>query len=406
MRLICLLFSLLLFQVSLFAQKTSYMAGTIILKDGTTINGEIKRTGKQLHESIKFRSSESGEIRTYSPNELKGFSFSNGETFQTLRVGVEEINNLRLFVQVLVKGAVELYYLKYSVADDPSPFYSLENEFFYVKKKEINEVLPLRRGDFKVWFLEYFNECSKMKNEIGKYKYQSEDLVQMVKDYNTCINSPSVIFYKKPQGRKKANFLLGGGFLLSDIKPGIGLLKDKENTPGLGMTLEGIIELPLKYGLSINGGISYIARKSNWLHEEIVPEPFTNAGETISATSFYTLRHVGCPVGLKFKIGRKTIRPYINAGGIFRTRLKHTYRVHKVDVPPNGIKRYGDYTYSATIAVYDLSYFVQGGVELHLKNGLRFYVEPFYTKGKNDAPDDSLLFFKYQSYGIKLGYII
>ena len=86
----------------------------IISVAGDTVRGQLDYSGgRRVNYQCRFREAKGVNIITYSPWQLRGYGFPNDRLYQTLRVAKSlapgDFSTQRLFLEVLVRGAVSLY---------------------------------------------------------------------------------------------------------------------------------------------------------------------------------------------------------------------------------------------------------------------------------------------------------
>ena len=98
------LFFIIILSNNIHAQ-TKYYKGYVVLLNGDTLNGEIKKNSKKEFDNFSKASfkNDAGEIKTYHPDKVKEYVV-DGSTFISRNIDGDQI-----FVKRLSKGVVNLY---------------------------------------------------------------------------------------------------------------------------------------------------------------------------------------------------------------------------------------------------------------------------------------------------------
>jgi len=169
-----------------YAQKKE---GTLIFKDGKTINGLIKTKGSK----VLFKQNKQSEIITYTHDKLSGIQFINKK------------NKIYKFEYITInpKKEPKLYYVE---IDEFLKLYSEGNTIFSMQggglgssrktstfylKKENEDVATfytafgyIPKDKFKKVVNEYFNDCKPLLEKINTKEFKKKHYFEIVEYYN------------------------------------------------------------------------------------------------------------------------------------------------------------------------------------------------------------------------------
>ena len=110
----------LIFITGIINAQTDFRPGFIIKAEGDTIFGEIDYRGDLLMgEVCRFRLSERSYTVEFSPNDIIAYRFTDSKFYIS-----KEVNGRKVFLEFLINGQVNIYYLR----DVKSDYYFLERE--------------------------------------------------------------------------------------------------------------------------------------------------------------------------------------------------------------------------------------------------------------------------------------
>lgn len=190
----------LLISTGILKAQTDFRQGYIIRNSGDTIYGEIDYRGDILMNSIcKFKDS-NNKISKYSPNDIVAFRFIDSKYFVS-----KEINNQKVFLEYLIKGKVNIYYLRDNIGDH----YYIDKE--NVKLTEIPYEEGVKYVDNKpvyyestkhIGFLKYYmQDAPEFQSRIQSVKKpEHQSLIKLAEDYhNRVCEGEKCIIYEKQQ---------------------------------------------------------------------------------------------------------------------------------------------------------------------------------------------------------------
>src|SRR3954464_4735274 len=138
-------FTFVLFFIAIISNnihaQTKYYKGHIVLLNGDTLNGEIRKNSKKEFENFSKASfkNEAGEIKTYHPDKVKEYVV-DGSTFISRNIDGDQV-----FMKCLSKGAVNLYEVQVEVMQ----MNEIRVKSDYYMEKEAGEFVKIKSGKFK-----------------------------------------------------------------------------------------------------------------------------------------------------------------------------------------------------------------------------------------------------------------
>ncbi|OJJ23724.1 hypothetical protein BKI52_05075 [marine bacterium AO1-C] len=202
---------LLLFKANnLAAQK--YKPGYILTKDGKKMTGFIKiSTVSASALNCNFAYSETGEGKTvYIPKDLNGYGYIGEQAYESKLVTFYDIVEQtevkkRLFLEVLAKGEVNLYYFKDNQPSSKRQVWQSANHYYIQKgDREIVELTIKGRIVLKnskkyasttklyIGTLNYtLTGCASIKKMLNNTRLSRKSLKKIINKYNYCINPSS-----------------------------------------------------------------------------------------------------------------------------------------------------------------------------------------------------------------------
>lgn len=151
----------LLISTGFLKAQTDFRPGYIIKTFGDTIFGQIDYRGDLLMSSLcKFKAVDN-TIKEYSPNDIEAFRFIERKYYVT-----REIDNKKVFMEYLIKGKVNIYYMR----DDKGDHYYIDKE-----DARLTEI-PYEEGIKYIDNKEVFYESTK---HIGFLTYYMQDAPEL-----------------------------------------------------------------------------------------------------------------------------------------------------------------------------------------------------------------------------------
>lgn len=190
------LFQLVCF--TLFAQ-TDFREGFILQPNGDTLKGWIDyRSDGPNQDLCRFRATPNGPLETFAPDQIPGYGFPGDKFFVTGYVDNARQNPV--FLEYLVRGLADLYvyrgrfYLKRGELPlvDISPEAGIPPNSKELQQEDARRIIRLVRQ---------YLSCGVLDQKIKNIDINERKLVQFVRAYNECMDSPYTVFKKSNPGR-------------------------------------------------------------------------------------------------------------------------------------------------------------------------------------------------------------
>lgn len=168
---------LILFSFSVVSGQVVFKTGYVILKTGDTLKGEIKTNAKKefdLYSKVFVKISET-EKKSFTPAKIKEFKVDE-RTF----VSKEHEGEL-VFMKKVSDGALTLLEHQYEWQSGNQVVY--KSDYFFQKSEQ--DIERVKSGKFRKQVQEYMNDCEKIVKEMEENKYEFEQIIDVVEQYNT-----------------------------------------------------------------------------------------------------------------------------------------------------------------------------------------------------------------------------
>lgn len=238
--------------------QTNFEKGYFVNNAGETIDCLIKNIDwKDNPTEFQYKLSENAELKIAKIRAVKEFEISNISKYVRAQVNVDRsssnIDNLTdyrnpdfkeelLFLKLLLDGKANLYY--YEDGNLKRFFYSIENssiEQLVYKTYRKGELTTIGENNyFKQQLLNSLKCSSITASDIQDIDYEKKDLVYLFEKHNTCTNSQSINFQKKPQ-RNPFNLSARLGLSNSSL--------EIQNNSSTSSSIQFGNELGLRFGL-------------------------------------------------------------------------------------------------------------------------------------------------------------
>jgi hypothetical protein len=210
----------LLFSIGVLNAQTDFRAGYIIKSTGDTLYGDIDYRGDLLMSGLcKFKDNEN-TIKEYSPNDIAAFRFIDSKYYVS-----REINNRKVFLEYLIKGKINIYYMR----DDIGDHYFLDKQD--VKLTEIPYEEGIKYVEDKQVFYEstrhigllsvYMQDAPKLQSRIQTIKKpEHQNLIKLAEAYHNavCEGERCIIYKKSAPFIKILPELTGGVIKYSNVE--------------------------------------------------------------------------------------------------------------------------------------------------------------------------------------------
>ena len=172
-----------------FAQ-SDFRKGFIVTSEGDTLSGLIDYRGDLLMgDQCTFRVSEEEDPKVYAPGELREYFFDGGKHFVSRKVKRGE-----RFLQILFKGAIDLYYTRYI---DKSTYFIDKSGLSLVELPYDESIIDMNQSKYEFKstkhigiLLHYMSDAPSMEKEIIELTTPTDaDLLNLVKKYSETVGN-------------------------------------------------------------------------------------------------------------------------------------------------------------------------------------------------------------------------
>ncbi|MBN1597553.1 MAG: hypothetical protein JW894_04625 [Bacteroidales bacterium] len=215
MKLRIVLFFFIAFSFRFLSAQKNFEPGYLIRVPGDTVYGDIDNRGDYImHKTCRFKPNPNAAIKSYSPAEIYAYRFIDGKYYVS-----KEIDGEPKFIEVLIKGRVNIYFLKE------------ESNSHYYLEKEGTELVEIPYEELVVRRDRYGNAGGstpyqyKSTKHIGVLKYYMQDapdfqtkiesidkpnhknLTNLAKDYHNkvCEEGEECVVYEKKETQIRVN---------------------------------------------------------------------------------------------------------------------------------------------------------------------------------------------------------
>lgn len=157
--------------------QVKYFPGYVIMLNGDSLKGEIKKNMKKEFDNFtkaSFRKKEGSEIKSYTPAKIKEYCV-DGITFVSRNVDGEQV-----FVKRISKGAVNLYEAQTEILQ----MNELKVKSDYYMEKSGGEFVKVKSSKFKKQMSDVMADNEEIVKALEEKKYDYENIVEVVKAYN------------------------------------------------------------------------------------------------------------------------------------------------------------------------------------------------------------------------------
>lgn len=390
---VVLFFTLCFFQ-DVYSQ-SDFRKGFIITNKKDTLNGFIDyRERVKKFSSCDFKSTQNGVVKSYSPNQIKGYGFFNDSYFESKEIKGKNNNIEKTFLEVLVKGKVILYKSKsaYFIEKNNSILRKLTNENKTVFKdgKEFRKNSNRYIGILKILLA----DCSKLKGDIKKTLLSEKSLTILVENYNACTNEPSISF-KSRKKWFKAHFGFSLGIHNSSLKINSNLLP--AGTNNFSGEFGGTNSILPSFFVDLSSPrldeyISFFAEVSFFNSTYNAFDISNTATITERNDVSISLNQVKIPIGFRYTFPEKRYTPYLTLGisSTVNITSESSWIIEKTN---NNVVQFSD---GLPIEINDsrFGYWASLGVKKHLTDKVSGFIEARfeYSNGSLDVSGPSITY--------------
>ncbi|SHI92375.1 hypothetical protein [Pseudozobellia thermophila] len=165
-----------------------YREGYIINNLNDTIYGYIDYRGNQSNaKKCVFKKTKNSDSRSYSPKELKAYSYENGRYYLSKPLNLDGKEDT-FFLEYLFEGAVDFFYLNlngrdhYLASDESGTLSLLKNEEREIVKNGKKYVLETK--EFRTTLSLIFHKSAIIQKEVRTLSLNRNSLVKIAKKYH------------------------------------------------------------------------------------------------------------------------------------------------------------------------------------------------------------------------------
>ncbi len=157
--------------------QVKYYPGYVIMLNGDTVKGEIKKNLKKEFDNFTkaaYRKKDGSDIKTFAPTKIKEYAV-DGVTFVSRNIDGEQV-----FVKQLSKGLVTLYEAQVEVYQ----MNEIKVMSDYYMEKSAGEFVKIKSGKFKKQVEEAMSDNTEIVKALEDKKYEYENIVELFNAYN------------------------------------------------------------------------------------------------------------------------------------------------------------------------------------------------------------------------------
>jgi hypothetical protein len=377
--------------------QNDFREGFVIMHSGDTLHGLINyRGGSGSYTNCFFKESEKQEPITYTPDDIAGFGFPHDRLFISKIIDPLTFNSLNVFIEVLVRGAVSLYYYNgvFFIQKEKSTLYELA----ILKEEVLNDkqVVTVVTNKYIGILNMVLSDCEETRSMIPNVTLNENPLTKLVEAYNSCINSPYItIMSGKP--RVKIGIGLSAGLIRSNLDIYSRIRSDQVSYVDVPYEKSNSFQT----GLSLNLLLPRFSERLTFIGEVIYFKShfysFTTTEYLLETDKSYVtidLDQLSIPVGLRYTFSVNKISPYLNLGFLNTVNLKINNLWNR-EVELLFEDDYSVFEEGPALKVINNQYgfWVGGGVMLPITKRVSGFVDlrSEFSYGLSDLPDVSTI---------------
>lgn len=301
---------------SFLSAQIDFRPGYIVKKGGDTVKGFVAyRMDKKNMEGCSFRESHKGLVTDYIITDIDAFGIFGDKVYQSATLPRGAPTQGRVFIKVVVKGAVSLYKYK---------------DFFLVKGKDSLTSLPIPKnrlygapGEQKlkmdkryIGVLMYtMQDC---KTNASKVAYAEGPLSQLVYDYNLCAKKGPTARSLRPM--YNVGLTVFTGYVNSNLRYDFNYV-----IPFKGNTVIGGVGIDLSSPRVFDKLLFSIEA---WYSKSFYQGYYSGflAGDPIKQDVFAEFTSLKIPFGIKYNFKSAGNTPYLKAGFFWSSTQRSSVR--------------------------------------------------------------------------------
>lgn len=405
LRLVYIILFVFIFSTFSNAQNAKYKDGYVILNSGDTIKGEIQLLLPITYsQAVVFRERGTKLSKTYSPDELLKFYFENSNYYQSDSIPFKTLNNgiyyKRLFIKKLLTGDIELFRLDFKIRQELPLHAKNEDQFYFYREKRNDQLIDLLESNYKEKIKAAFNKYECELNKKLNYRFNDVGLTNLVSEYNRCRGGESEnTFVVNKNIEERTSIGLSTGIASSRLQTTNSIFEEFKlaDNRTLAYDINVFGKLEVNKRLFVRAGLNFKNRSYTNSYELIVSDSYDNEGDILTIESNITINQLSVPIEILFHFNKKrTIRPYIFAGGSFGIKIKNTsyaeQELFKNIDGKNILTKYEVTPFNSSINHFEFNLIIGGGIEYFVHKKTSVFIESKWTNSRNDASKDSNLY--------------
>ncbi len=211
------LFAIGFFFINIIGLKaqSDFRDGYIISNNNDTIQALIDYRGNKANaRKCNYKLNTDSEILSFSPNEIKGYRFTNSKYYVTKTIDKEN-EPKQMFLEYLLNGIVDIYYYR----DNSGEHYLIDNGNGKLLELKNEEKVTMTDAQFVqnpkkyIGVLKYvFQESPSISQRVENLRLNHESLINIAHDYHVevCGDEECIVYEKKiPKIKNTFGILLG-----------------------------------------------------------------------------------------------------------------------------------------------------------------------------------------------------
>ncbi|MCP2042802.1 outer membrane beta-barrel protein [Pontibacter sp. HSC-36F09] len=315
------------------AAQSDYKPGYVVLPQGDTLQGQVSYRTDALGKSIGFRRDGQSTTASYTANDLTGYGFPGDRNYRTRTLDhADTLAAEHVFMEELVRGPISLFIYKNTFFveknDNPDKLHKL----YITKETYVNTsgVTAQRDINHHVRTLNILmQDCFAMLSKVERVKLAEKTLVNLVRDYNSCIGGvDEQIIFKE----SKKWFAIRPGFVAAISHTSLNFSAADERYLHLDHAEFNTNTYPT-FGMALLINSPRISEKASILVEG---RYFSNSYQADPSYVWYDsyydnqieieLSAIKLTTALRYNFAGKTIQPFVNAGSFFNFFNKRDYK--------------------------------------------------------------------------------
>ncbi|PVY44234.1 outer membrane beta-barrel protein [Pontibacter virosus] len=322
------------------AAQSDYKPGYVVMPQGDTLQGQVSYRTDALGKTIGFKKTSQSATTSYTANDIAGYGFPGDRNFRTRTLDhADTLAAEYVFMQELVRGTMSLYLYRGTFFVEKNDNSSKLHKLYITKETYVNNygVTAQRDINHHVRVLNTLMlDCFAMLSKIERVKLAEKNLVDLVKEYNSCAGGAEEQTTFK---ESKKWFAIKPGFVGAISHTSLNFSASDETYLHLEHAEFNTNTYPT-FGIALLLNSPRINELASLLVEG---RYFTNSYQAdpsyVWFDSYYDnqieieLSAIKLTTALRYDFAGKTLQPFVNAGGfvnLFNQRdYKHTQYVRR-----------------------------------------------------------------------------